>query len=99
MDNIDIIQIIGSNSPAIAFTIYLLYQMRNDRADALRREIARSEELRADKKEQMALQREMVESAVRLERQLHELKNVIQAWVLDSSGRNSRSQGAQRDTN
>jgi hypothetical protein len=38
--NLDIIQIIGSNSPAIAFTIYLLYQMRNDRADALRRNCA-----------------------------------------------------------
>lgn len=83
MPELDIIQLITGTSPTIGIVIYCIYQMRIDRAEALRREIAYSETLRADRKELMDLQRQQVESMVRMERQVHDLKNAIQQWVLD----------------
>lgn len=83
MPELDIVQLITGTSPTIGIAIYCIYQMRLDRADALRREVHYSEQLRADRHEQLALQREMIESNVRLERQIHELKNVLQRWVME----------------
>lgn len=90
---LDLIQLITGTSPTIGIAIYCIYQMRLDRADALRRESQYNEALRADRKEQMDLYRAMIESNVRLERQIHELKNLLQTWILED-GLNTRKGAA-----
>ena len=80
---LDIIQIITGTSPTVGIAIYCIYQMRIDRIDALRREMTYSDALRADRAEQMSLMRDMVESTVRTERLIHELKNIMQTLMLD----------------
>jgi len=81
---LDIFKLITEAGFPVAVAVYLVYQMRIDRADALRRETAYAETLRADKLEQQALMREIVESNVRMERIVHELKNVLQQMVFDN---------------
>lgn len=93
MPELDLIQLITGTSPTIGIAIYCIYQMRLDRADALRRESQYNEALRADRKEQMDLYRAMIESNVRLERQIHELKNLLQTWILED-GLNTRKGAA-----
>lgn len=81
---LDFLKIVTEAGFPVAVAVYLVYQMRIDRADALRRETAYAETLRADKLEQQALMREIVESNVRMERIVHELKNVLQQMVFDN---------------
>lgn len=84
MTDLDIFKVLTEAGFPVAVAFYLFYQMRLDRADALRRETAYAETLRADKSEQQALMREIIESNVRMERIVHELKNVLQQIVFDN---------------
>lgn len=83
MAELDIFKVITEAGFPVAAAVYLVYQMRLDRADALRRETAYAETLRADKAEQQALMREIIESNIRMERIVHELKNVLQQLTFD----------------
>ena len=80
--DIDILQILTSTSPTLGIAIYCIYQMRLDRADALRRELQYSEQLKADRQELIALLRENTSVNRGLTDELHDLKNVIQKVVL-----------------
>ncbi len=94
MAELDIFKLITEAGFPVAVAVYLVYQMRLDRADALRRETAYAEQLRSDKADLQALTREIVESNLRLERIVHELKNVLQQMMFD----NRRSEFKPRDT-
>lgn len=83
MAELDFIQILGETGFPVAVAVYLVYQMRVDRADALRRETAYAETLRADKAEQQALMREIVESNTRMAQIVNELKSVLQQMTYD----------------
>jgi len=91
---LDFLKIVTEAGFPVAVAVYLVYQMRIDRADALRRETSYAETLRADKVEQQALMREIIESNVRMERIVHELKDVLQQMMFD----NRRSEFKPRDT-
>ena len=90
MAELDIIQIITGTSPTIGIAIYCIYQMRLDRADALRREALYGEALRADRQELIKLLSEDIDTTRSLRDQLHELKNVIQKGVFDMDERRER---------
>lgn len=95
MESLDIIQLITGTSPTVGIAIYCIYQMRLDRADALRREAAYGEALRQDRQELIALLRENADTNRGLRDQLHELKNVIQKGIFEmDERRNTRSRGA-----
>lgn len=83
MGEFDILTAIAGNSPAMAFGLAVLWFSRRDHADMLRREQQFSESLAATMKEYLALQRETVESNIKLERQIHELKNATQKLVFE----------------
>lgn len=91
MAELNIIELFTGTSLPIAITIYVLYQMRIDRADALRRETAYSEALRADRKEFTDLVRDMIETNTLMERHMHEIKNTLQRLNLDE-GRHELAQ-------
>jgi hypothetical protein len=59
----------------------ILYLSRRDHADMLRREQQFSASLEAMMVKYMELQEKTVEANTRLERQIHELKNMIQRLV------------------
>lgn len=91
MAELDIIQIITGTSPTIGIAIYCLYQMRLDRADALRREALYGEALRADRQELIRLLSDNIDTNRSLRDQLHELKSVIQKGIFDMDERRERS--------
>lgn len=89
---IDIIQLITNTSPTLAIAIYVIYQMRLDRTDALRRESQYSEALRADRKELIERLTENTDTNRLLADRIHDLSKTITALQLRMDANALRAQ-------
>ncbi len=92
MVNFDIMAALTNTSPAMAFGILAFWFNRRDHADMLRREQAFSAQMAALLERHMTTSEKIAVALERLERQIHDLKNVIQRAMpeIDTRWRDAR---------
>jgi hypothetical protein len=77
LETIDLIQVVSGSSPVMAFGLVCLWLLNRQYQDALRREREYAESQRADRKEALAAQQNLMAEMTEVRMELITLKNAI----------------------